>query len=119
MVRLIARAPLLSVIVLLAGNGTSYAQQSDIDSVKAAVAAYHAAIGSLDMSKMDPLWAHDAYVTAIQPRDKTISIGWDAVKKGWETLPNVWSELKITHRRMDLIFTSMAMWHGRWESRTP
>ena len=82
--------------MLLAGNGKSYAQQSDIDSVKAAVAAYHAAIGSLDMSKMDPLWAHDAYVTAIQPRDKGISVGWDAVKKSWETLPNVWSDLKVT-----------------------
>jgi hypothetical protein len=75
------------------------------------------AIGPLDMSKMDPLSAHDACVTAIQPRDKSISVGWDAVKKGWETLPNVWSELKIT--RMDLIFTSMAMWLGRRESRTP
>jgi ketosteroid isomerase-like protein len=82
--------------VLLAGNGKSYGQQSDIDKVKAAVAAYHAVIGSLDMSKMDPVWAHDAYVMAIQPRDKRISVGWDAVKKGRETLPNVWSELKIT-----------------------
>jgi hypothetical protein len=78
---LIARAMLLSVVVLLGGNGKSYAQQADIDSVKATVEAYHAAIGSLDMSKMDPLWAHDAYVTVIQPRDKGISVGWDAVKK--------------------------------------
>jgi ketosteroid isomerase-like protein len=93
---LIARAMLLSVVVLLGGNGKSYAQQADIDSVKATVEAYHAAIGSLDMSKMDPLWAHDAYVTVIQPRDKGISVGWDAVKKSWETLPNVWSDLKVT-----------------------
>jgi len=95
-VALIARAMLLSVVVLLWGNGKSCAQQADIDSVKAVVAAYHAAIGSLDMSKMDPLWAHDAYVMAIQPSEKSISVGWDAVKKGWETLPNFWSELKVT-----------------------
>lgn len=80
-ITLIARALLFSVVVLLAGNGTSYAQQSDIDSVKAAVAAFHAALGTLDVSKMDPLWAHDAYVMVIQPRDKSISVGWDAVKK--------------------------------------
>jgi|SRR5271155_17642 len=95
-VALIARAMLLSVVALLAGNGKSYAQQSDIDSVKAVVAAYHAALGSLDISKMDPLWAHDAYVTVINPRYKGISVGWDAVKKNWESTLNSWSELKVT-----------------------
>jgi hypothetical protein len=38
-------------LVLLAGNGKSYARQADIDTVKAAVAAYHAALGSLDPQK--------------------------------------------------------------------
>ena len=97
-ITLIARALLFSVIVLLAGNGTSYAQQADIDSVKAATAAYHAAIGSLDVSKMDPLWAHDAYVTLINPGDKSISVGWDAVRKDWESDLNLDSELKVTQK---------------------
>jgi hypothetical protein len=44
-------------LALLAGNGNSYLQQAGIDSVKAAVAACRAALGSLDPSKMDPLWA--------------------------------------------------------------
>ena len=44
-------------LALLVGNGKSYARQADIDTVKAAVAAYHAALGSLDPSKVDPLWA--------------------------------------------------------------
>jgi hypothetical protein len=48
-VTLIARALLFSVVVLLAGNGTSYAQQSDIDAIKAAIAAYHAVLGTLDV----------------------------------------------------------------------
>jgi ketosteroid isomerase-like protein len=94
-ITLITRALLISV-VLLAGNGTSYAQQSDIDAVKAAIAAYHAAIGPLAMSKMDPLWAHDANVMLLNPRDKSISVGWDAVNKAWETAGNFWSELNIT-----------------------
>jgi MgtC family len=63
-------------------NGTSYAQ-SDMDDVKAAVDAYHAAIASLDTSKMDPLWAHDATVTLINPANKSISVGWEAVTKIW------------------------------------
>jgi hypothetical protein len=54
----VARVLLFSVVVLLAGPGNSYAQQSDSDSIKAAIAAYHAVIEGLDMSKMDPLWAH-------------------------------------------------------------
>jgi hypothetical protein len=45
------------VLALLAGNGNSYLQQAGIDSVKAAVAAYRAALGSLDPSKVDPLCA--------------------------------------------------------------
>ena len=46
--------------------------------------------------KMDPLWAHDAYVILINPQDKSISIGWDAVKKNWESTFNSDSELKVT-----------------------
>jgi hypothetical protein len=56
-VALIARALLLCVLALIAGNGNSYARLADIDTVKTAIAAYHAALGSLDPSKVDPLWA--------------------------------------------------------------
>lgn len=95
-ITLIARALLFSVVVLLASNGKSYAQQSEIDDVKAAVEAYHAALELLDVSKMDPLWAHDAYVMLVNPADKSISVGWDAVKKRWESTFNSDSELKVT-----------------------
>lgn len=95
-ITLITRALLLSVVVLLAGNAKSYAQQADVGSVKAAVEAFHAALGTLDAAKMDPLWAHDAYVTSINPRDKSISVGWDAVRKNWEAIFNLDSELKVT-----------------------
>ena len=72
---LIGRALVFSIVVLLAGNGKSGAQQSDIDAVKAAIAAYHAALGTLDVAKMDPLWAHDAGVMLVNPPDKSISVG--------------------------------------------
>jgi ketosteroid isomerase-like protein len=91
--RPIARPLLLAVFVLLAGNGNGYAQVSDI---KAAVEAYHAALGTLDISKMEPLWAHDANVILINPADKSISVGWDAVKKKWESTFSGDSELKVT-----------------------
>ena len=51
---------------------------------------------SLDGSKLDPLWAHDATVILINPRDKIISVGWDAVKKQWEAAFASLAELKDT-----------------------
>jgi ketosteroid isomerase-like protein len=92
-ITLIARTILFAAVVLLAGNGKGYAQGADI---KATIDAFHAALGSLDVSKMEPLWAHDANVISIQPRDQTISVGWDAVKKDWENTFGRTSELKVT-----------------------
>ena len=91
--RTFARTLLVSGVISLAGKGTSFAQEADI---KAAVNAYHAAIGTLDISKMDSLCAHDANVMLINPRDKSIAIGWDAVKKDWEANWSNYSALKVT-----------------------
>src|SRR6516165_9087510 len=91
--------PIGIILAIIAASLTASAsaqQQSDIDAVKAAIVAYHAAVGPLSGSKMDPLWAHDATVILLNPRDKKISVGWDAVKKNWEDAGNFWSELKVT-----------------------
>jgi ketosteroid isomerase-like protein len=82
-----------AIFVSISLTTAGYAQESDI---KAAIDAYHAALGSLDISKMEPLWVHDATVMLINPSDKSISVGWDAVKKDWETNWNNYSELKVT-----------------------
>lgn len=92
-ITLIAQGLLLALVVLLAGNGMSYAQQADIN---AAIDGFHAALTSLDIKKMEPIWAHESYVMLINPRDKSISVGWDAVKKGWEATFNAFAELKVT-----------------------
>ena len=72
----------------------SVGQSSEIEKVKAANNAFHVALDSLDIHKMEDVWAHEAYVSLINPRDKAISIGWDAVKRNWETVFAFWSELK-------------------------
>jgi ketosteroid isomerase-like protein len=92
-ITLIVRTLLFAAVVLLVGNGKGYAQEADI---KTAIDTFHAALGSLDASKMEPLWAHHANVISIQPRDKSISVGWDAVKKDWETTFGRTAELKFT-----------------------
>jgi ketosteroid isomerase-like protein len=76
--------------------GNPVAQQADTDKVKAAVDAFNAALSALDMAKMDAVWAHDTDAMLINPRDKSISVGWDAIKKNWEGTFDFWSELKVT-----------------------
>jgi len=85
---------LCSGIALLLGNGTVFAQQSETDKVKAAIDGFHAALDSLDIRKMEEVWAHDPFVMMVNPRDKSLSIGWDSVKKNWEATFNFWTELK-------------------------
>jgi len=86
-----------TVFVISLLPGTATAQQSDTDKVRAAIDDFHAAISSLDVRKMDGLWVHDPYVMVINPRDKGVSVGWDAVKKNWETVFGFWTELKVTN----------------------
>ena len=88
-----ARVAALALLLALAGNGTSYAQETDI---KAAIDALHAAISTLDVSKIEPLWVHDNSVMSKQPPDKNISVGWDAVKTDWEADFQPLSELNVT-----------------------
>jgi ketosteroid isomerase-like protein len=69
---------------------------SDVDDVKAAVAAYHAALSSLNIAKIEALWAHDDNVTQLEPASKAIIHGWKAVKKGLEDFFGGFSEVKIS-----------------------
>lgn len=86
---------LLCVCVTLSLGNVTSAQQPDVDGVKATLDGFHAALGSLDINKMDAFWAHDSYVRTINPRDKSISVGWEAVRKSYEATFGFWSELKV------------------------
>jgi ketosteroid isomerase-like protein len=96
MLRRIIRAVGLTAAILMVSGRCGYAQQIAVDEVKAAVEAYHIALVSLDVTKMAPLWAHEDDVMLINPRDKEVVIGWDAVQKDWETTFAPEAELKVT-----------------------
>jgi ketosteroid isomerase-like protein len=70
------------IILVLVAGGTSYA--ADADDVKAAVDSYHAAFTSLDLAKIDAVWAHDDTVIDKEPMDKTITVGWEGTRKNFE-----------------------------------
>src|SRR5262249_42109459 len=83
------------------GCGIGYAEQrSDSDNVNAAVNAFHAALSNLDIGKMQNVWAQEPYVVLINPRDKAPAVGWDAVKKDWQTgVIGFWAELKLSPKQ--------------------
>jgi ketosteroid isomerase-like protein len=86
----------LLVVVVATGCvcGTNSYAGSDEDAVTAAVAAYNAAVDSLDAAKMEAIWAHDDTVMDIEPGTKTIAVGWDAVRKNIEGFFPAFTEVK-------------------------
>jgi ketosteroid isomerase-like protein len=86
----------VTALALMMPLASARAQQSDADAVKAAVEAYDAAISARDAKAMDALWAHDPDALLVNPRDKTITVGWDAIKQNWDKVFGYWSSLKVT-----------------------
>jgi ketosteroid isomerase-like protein len=69
---------------------------SDTNDVKTAVTLYHAALSSLETTKIEALWAHDDSVMQVEPTSKAVTLGWRAVKKNLENFFGGFSELKVT-----------------------
>ena len=81
-------------VALLPAN--AFAQQSDVDGVKAASQAYYAALAVADNgAAMEKVWAHTPYITYVGPRSKSIIVGWEPLKKMWEELNNITAERKV------------------------
>ncbi len=86
----------LGAICLFAGTGVGHAQQSEIEKVQAGIDGFHAAISSLDIKKMDDVWVHEPYAVVVNPRDTTVTVGWDAIRKNFDdTVFKFWAELKV------------------------
>ena len=93
------RQMLTGVIVAttLTASGALADPASDIEAVKAADLAFHAALSAMDAKAMAALWANKPYVTVIGPASKSALVGYDeAVIKWIETVvPSRYSELKL------------------------
>ena len=99
-----------TAVVLTALPSISIAQKLDTDNVKAALDAFYAALSARDMSKMDAVWAHDADVMLVNPRDKSVSVGWDTVKANWEKVFGAWTELKVTRTHGPIRVSGNVAW---------
>lgn len=89
---------LFTGVLLVAGAAVHAQKKSDADEVKAVIEAFHAAITARDIKKMETLWAHDNEAILINPRDKDVWVGWDAIKAHWQDTFNFWSEVTVTVR---------------------
>ena len=74
----------LGLCMLLVCAASAHAQQADIDGITAANKAFYAALSSRDIDAMDMVWAHKPYAIYIGPTRKTMSLGYDEVRKSWQ-----------------------------------
>ena len=97
------RRNLFTALAITAAGLSSFAgsasaqQSSDIEAVKAANAAFYAALSARDAKKMEGLWANKPYVVNMGPRTKTFAVGYeDAVVKWWPAGFEVFLELNVS-----------------------
>jgi ketosteroid isomerase-like protein len=68
------------------GVGNARAQtDADVAAVTAANNAFYTAMSGLDAAAMEKVWAPEAYITNIGPREKTVTIGSPVVQNGFKS----------------------------------
>jgi uncharacterized protein (TIGR02246 family) len=77
-------ASLLFLGVAFATGNAAAQTASDLEAVKAANQAFSSALSARDIAAMRKVWAADADIQEIGPSAKAVSIGWEAIKKGFE-----------------------------------
>jgi ketosteroid isomerase-like protein len=58
---------------------------SDEEAVRAANQGFYRAFESLELVRMDAVWAHDGLVACVHP-GWPLSSGWEAVRRSWRTI---------------------------------
>jgi len=68
-------------------------QSSEIDAVQAANQAFYSAFSARDVAAMQKVWSSDAGIQNIGPANKSVTMGWDKIGKGFEGLFDTYLEL--------------------------
>lgn len=82
---------------------------NDIKAVRSASDHFYSAFESLDIRKMDRVWAQEAYVRCIHPGWE-YRIGWSDVRDSWILLFNHTHEIKITPCLLDVAIRGDLAW---------
>ena len=76
---------------------SAFSQQSDVDGAKEASRAFYAALAVIDDgSALSKIVAHTPYITFTGPRDKTVSVGYDAWKTYWAESNKMFKERNVS-----------------------
>ena len=67
----------------------------DVAEVEQANARFYQAFETLDLARMDRVWAHDEHVKCVHP-GWPILIGWEAVRASWATIFENTGEMRFT-----------------------
>ena len=67
----------------------------DVAGVEQANARFYQAFETLDLARMERVWAHDEHVKCVHP-GWPILIGWEAVRSSWATIFENTGEMRFT-----------------------
>jgi len=68
---------------------------SDVAAVEQANARFYQAFETLDLVRMETVWAHGEHVKCVHP-GWPILIGWDAVRASWQSIFENTAEMRFT-----------------------
>ena len=82
---------------LATGMGGGRAQQApEAEAIRAANAAFYAALSARDLGALERVWVRDGQVFNIFGASRTPMVGWSAVRGGYEDLFGRFPELSVT-----------------------
>ena len=88
--------PALVLLCTLLIGGVAAEQSSEIDAVKAANQAFYSAFSARDVAAMQKVWSSNADIQNIGPTNKSVTVGWDKMGKGFEGLFDTFPELNAS-----------------------
>ena len=68
---------------------------SDVSAVEQANARFYQAFETLDLARMEAVWAHGEHVKCVHP-GWPLLVGWDAVRSSWATIFENTAEMRFT-----------------------
>jgi hypothetical protein len=90
---------------------TSNSRISEIDQVQVANRAYYAALSARDLAEMEQVWAKSAQISNVAPPIKPVAhIGWDAIKKNYQTYWATLDELAVSMAEPRVVIHGPVAW---------
>lgn len=83
---------------------------SEVDAVKAANAAFYAALSARDVGAWMKVWSTKSDVRHIGPRNKEVDVGLEAIKKNIQGTVEAFPELKVTPEQVHVRIVGAVAW---------